>query len=35
MFEIRIARAYTRAVMTKFQETVKYATAYQIDRDSK
>eukprot|EP00267_Zea_mays_P041791 XP_020393718.1 uncharacterized protein LOC109939800 [Zea mays] len=34
MFEIRIARAYTRAVMTKFQETVKYATAYQIDHDT-
>jgi hypothetical protein len=34
MFEIRVARAYTRAVMTRFQETVKYATAYRIDRDT-
>jgi hypothetical protein len=33
MFEIRVARAYTRAVMTRFQETVKYATAYRINRD--
>ena len=34
MFEIRVARAYTRAVMTRFQETVKYATTYRIDRDT-
>jgi hypothetical protein len=34
MFEIRVPRTYTRAVMTRFQETVKYATAYRIDRDT-
>jgi hypothetical protein len=34
MFEIRVARAYTRAIMTRFQETVKYATAYRIDCDT-
>jgi hypothetical protein len=34
MFEIRVARAYTRAVMTRFHETVKYATAYRIDHDT-
>jgi hypothetical protein len=33
MFEIRVARAYTRAVMNRFQESIKYATAYRIDRD--
>ena len=30
MFEIRVARAYTRAVMNKFQESLKYATAFKI-----
>jgi hypothetical protein len=34
MFEIRVARAHTRAVMTRFQETIKYATAYRIDSDT-
>jgi hypothetical protein len=28
MFEIRVARAYTRAVMNRFEEAMKYATAY-------
>lgn len=34
MFEIRIARAYTRDVMNRFNETIKYATAYRITHDS-
>jgi hypothetical protein len=33
MFEIRVARTYTRAVMNKFQESLKYATAYKITHD--
>jgi len=33
MFEIRVARAYTRAVMSKFQESLKYATAFKIMHD--
>ena len=33
MFEIRVARAYTRAVMNKFQESLKYATAFKIMHD--
>jgi hypothetical protein len=30
MFEIRVARAYTRAVMNRFEESIKNATAYRI-----
>jgi hypothetical protein len=30
MFEIRVARAYTRVVMNKFQECLKYAIAFKI-----
>ncbi|XP_020399807.1 protein FAR1-RELATED SEQUENCE 5-like [Zea mays] len=33
MFEIRVARAYTRAVMCRFQESLKYATAFKITHD--
>jgi hypothetical protein len=33
MFEIRVARAYTRVVMNKFQESLKYATAFKIMHD--
>ncbi|XP_020399544.1 protein FAR1-RELATED SEQUENCE 5-like [Zea mays] len=33
MFEIRVARAYTRAVMCRFQESLKYATAFKIMHD--
>jgi hypothetical protein len=33
MFEIRVARAYTRAVMNRFEEAMKYATAYKISQD--
>ncbi|XP_035820957.1 protein FAR1-RELATED SEQUENCE 5-like [Zea mays] len=33
MFEIRVARTYTRAVMNKFHESLKYATAYKISHD--
>ena len=33
MFEIRVARAYTRAVMNRFEEAIKYATAYKISQD--
>ena len=33
MFEIRVARAYTRAVMNRFEESIKYATAYRITLD--
>jgi hypothetical protein len=33
MFEIRVARAYTRAVMNRFEESIKYATAYMISLD--
>ena len=32
-FEIKVARAYTRAVMNRFEESMKYATAYKIARD--
>lgn len=35
MFEIRIARAYTRALMHRFEESMKYATAYIILLDPK
>jgi hypothetical protein len=33
MFEIRVARAYTSVVMNKFQESLKYATAFKIMHD--
>ncbi|WVZ98225.1 hypothetical protein U9M48_043692, partial [Paspalum notatum var. saurae] len=33
-FEIRVARAYTRAVMCRFKKSIKYSTAYKIVRDS-
>jgi hypothetical protein len=33
MFEIRVARAYTRAVMNRFEESIKYATVYRISLD--
>jgi hypothetical protein len=33
MFEIRVARTYTKAVMNRFDETMKYATAYMIVHD--
>ena len=33
MFEIRVARAYTRAVMNRFEESIQYATAYRITLD--
>jgi hypothetical protein len=33
MFEIRVARTYTRVVMNKFHESLKYATAYKITHD--
>ncbi|WVZ89459.1 hypothetical protein U9M48_035862 [Paspalum notatum var. saurae] len=32
-FEVKVARAYTRAVMNRFEESIKYATAYKITRD--
>ncbi|WVZ96654.1 hypothetical protein U9M48_042264 [Paspalum notatum var. saurae] len=32
-FEIRVARAYTRAVMCRFEESMKYSTAYKIVPD--
>jgi hypothetical protein len=32
MFEIRVARAYTRAVMNRFEEAMKYVTVYKIPR---
>ncbi|WVZ49235.1 hypothetical protein U9M48_000609 [Paspalum notatum var. saurae] len=32
-FEIRVARTYTRAVMNRFDESMKYSTAYKIVRD--
>ena len=32
-FEVRVARAYTRTVMNRFEETMKYATAYRIASD--
>ncbi|WVZ63333.1 hypothetical protein U9M48_012973 [Paspalum notatum var. saurae] len=32
-FEIKVARAYTRTVMNRFEESIKYATAYKIARD--
>ncbi|WVZ79929.1 hypothetical protein U9M48_027451 [Paspalum notatum var. saurae] len=32
-FEIKVARAYTRAVMNRFEESMKYATAYKIAHD--
>jgi hypothetical protein len=30
LFEIRVPRAYTRAVMNRFEESIKYAIAYRI-----
>jgi hypothetical protein len=33
MFEIKVARAYTRAVMNRFEEAMKYATTYKISQD--
>jgi hypothetical protein len=33
IFEIRVARAYTRVVMNRFEESIKYATAYRISLD--
>jgi hypothetical protein len=33
-FEVRISRAYTRAVMIRFEESMKYSTAYRIVTDS-
>jgi hypothetical protein len=33
MFKIRVARAYIRAVMNRFEESIKYATAYRISLD--
>jgi hypothetical protein len=33
MFEIRVARTYTRVVMNRFRESLKYATAYRIAHD--
>jgi hypothetical protein len=33
MFEIRVARAYTRVAMNKFQESLKYATVFKIMHD--
>jgi hypothetical protein len=30
MFEIRVARVYTKAVMNRFEESIKDATAYRI-----
>ncbi|WVZ63324.1 hypothetical protein U9M48_012965 [Paspalum notatum var. saurae] len=32
-FEFKVARAYTRAVMNRFEESMKYATAYKITCD--
>ncbi|WVZ75685.1 hypothetical protein U9M48_023720, partial [Paspalum notatum var. saurae] len=32
-FEVKVARAYTRAVMNRFEESMKYATAYKIKCD--
>jgi hypothetical protein len=34
MFEIRVTRAYTRDVMHRFEESMKYATAYRIVSDT-
>jgi hypothetical protein len=33
MFEIRVARAYTRVVMNQFEKSMKYATVYKISQD--
>jgi hypothetical protein len=33
MFETRVARAVTRAVMNRFEELMKYATTYRIAAD--
>jgi hypothetical protein len=33
MFKIRVARAYIRAMMNRFGELIKYATAYRISLD--
>jgi hypothetical protein len=33
MFEIRVVRGYTRAMMNKFQESFKYATTFKIMHD--
>jgi hypothetical protein len=33
MFEIRVARVYTRAVMNRFEDAIKYATAYKISQE--
>ena len=30
---MRVSRAYTRAVMNRFEESMKYATAYKILKD--
>jgi hypothetical protein len=30
---VRVSRAYTRAVMNRFEESMKYATAYKILKD--
>jgi hypothetical protein len=32
MFEIRVAREYTRAMMNRFEESMKYATVYKISQ---
>jgi hypothetical protein len=31
---MRVSRAYTRAVMNRFEESMKYATAYRILKDT-
>jgi hypothetical protein len=31
---VRVSRAYTRAVMNRFKESMKYATAYKILKDT-
>jgi hypothetical protein len=33
-FEVRVSRAYTRAVMNIFEESMKYTTAYIILKDT-
>jgi hypothetical protein len=33
IFEIKVARAYTRAVLNRFEESIKYVTAYRISLD--
>jgi hypothetical protein len=33
-FKVRVSRAYTRAVMNRFEESMKYATAYIILKDT-